>query len=110
MPNFATEGQKVRMKDGTMAIVKNGQLVALPAAPGAPMPVGKLSPQDQKELIKQQEGAAAGLEAKRRIQDIAPSLRRLKGGPWRGAFLDAAIPEGKGFFDTLGGMLIGGPA
>lgn len=71
----------------------------------------KLSPQEQKELDRQRDGAQAGLEAKLRTQEITPALRRLKGGPMRGMFLDAAIPSSKGgFLDALGGMVIGGPA
>lgn len=71
----------------------------------------KLSTPEQKELDRQREGAQAGLEAKLRTNEIAPALRRLKGGPMRGMFLDAAIPSSKGgFLDALGGMIIGGPA
>lgn len=74
-------------------------------------PTRKLSPQEQRELDRQRDGAQAGLEAKLRTNEITPALRRLKGGPMRGMFLDAAIPSSKGgFLDALGGMIIGGPA
>ncbi|TXH45951.1 MAG: hypothetical protein E6Q97_30610 [Desulfurellales bacterium] len=82
-----------------------------PPAVGSPTGGRKMSVAEQKMLDEQRQGAQSALEAKVRTQEIAPALRRLKGGPMRGMFLDAAIPSSKGgFLDALGGMVIGGPA
>ena len=115
MPDqYAQEGQRVRLADGSVAIVRHGQLVKLPSwmlpdstpAVGAPSP--KLNTTDARDLENQRRGAAAGMEARARIQEIAQPLHRLQGGPWRGMALDAAIPEENGgIMDKIGAALMG---
>lgn len=109
MSQYAQEGQRVRLRDGTVAVVRNGQLVS-EASPGAPAP-RKLSAQEQRDLQGAVANAEATREVRRDVIGAQAASRRLNSGPWKGAFLDAAIPSpGGGFWDKLGGFVVGGPA
>lgn len=105
------EGQTAtNPKTGQKVVYKGGQWVNY-SAPGAPAPARKLSPRDEKELIKQQEGAATALEVRNRVERVAPSAKRLDGGPWRGMFLDMALPNPQGgIMDRIGATILGAPA
>lgn len=103
------EGQTARNAKGERIVFKGGEWVRLAPAPGSPVAARKMSKEEQNELNKQNMGAAAGLEAKQRVAETLPAAKRLRGGPWRGAFLDAAIDNGGGFWDTLGAYAIGAP-
>lgn len=67
--------------------------------------------EDAPAIAGLRKSAEAGAAAERTYGRVAEANRRLQPGPWRGRFLDAAIPsEEGGILDTLGGFLIGGPA
>lgn len=89
----------------------NGSAWADTAAIGSPLrPPVKMTAPDKKMLNTQLDGAMAGMEARELIKDIAPAVKRLGGGPFRGMFLDAALPNSGGFWDKIGSAVIGGPA
>lgn len=105
---YAQEGQKVRMKDGTMAIVQGGQLVALPGGGGAKG--GKMSPQAQAFLNDLSTKAASAREVGKLYDNVEGSMKVVRPGPYRNRLLlSPAIPEDNGgVLDQLGGALIGG--
>jgi hypothetical protein len=85
-----------------------------------PPPVGKTIGSSVRALTPNEEKA---LEDRKKAADAAQSLNitnkrainasnELQSGPWRGKFLDMAIPDpgDGGFWDTLGAGLIGVPA
>lgn len=112
MPQSAyREGQTAtNPKTGQTIVYRNGQWVSAPSAPGAPVQ-RKLSPQEQKVLNEANAAAQEGQSIQRDYNELDSARKRLGTGPWRGSFLDAAIPtEDGGIMDTLGGWLIGGPA
>lgn len=109
MPQYAQEGQKVRLKDGTMAVVKNGQLVAATSAPGSPVP-RKLSVQEQNFLNGKVSAAEEGMAVKRDYDEADAARKRLGTGPFWGSVLGAALPdEDGGILDKLGTWVIGAP-
>jgi hypothetical protein len=70
-----------------------------------------MSPTAQKFLNELSTEAAAANETSRFYDRAKNAVSTLKPGPYRGTFLDMAIPtENGGFFDKLGAVLIGGPA
>lgn len=109
---FAQEGDTVQLKDGTVAVVQGGQLVAVPGGARSAGGGGKKqSAQAQKFLNDLSTQAIEAGETRKLYEQADKYLGTLKPGPYRGRFLDAAIPEENGgFFDTLGAILIGGPA
>jgi len=107
---FAQEGQRVKLKDGTEAVVTNGQLVAVAAKPGSAGKKG-LSVQAQNFLNPLSTQASEAAETQRLYDQAAGAIKTLKPGPNRGRFLEIATPEeGGGFLDTLGGLVVGAPA
>lgn len=104
------EGQTAtNPKTGQTIVYKNGQWVAAPAAPGAPIAQRKFSPQEQKYLAQAMDAAQESQGIMRDYDEAEKAIKRLHTGPWRGTFLDAAIPtEDGGVMDTLGGVLVGG--
>jgi len=71
----------------------------------------KMSVEAQKQLNGLNAQAAAARETATEYSNAQAALKRLKPGPFRGAFLDAAIPEqGGNLMDKLGSIVIGGPA
>lgn len=108
---FAQEGDTVQLKDGTIAVVQGGQLVAVPGARGAGGGGKKQSPQAQKFLNDLSTQAIEAGETRKLYEQAGKYLGTLQPGPYRGRFLDVAIPEENGgFFDTLGAIVVGGPA
>lgn len=72
---------------------------------------GGFSPQAQAFLNALSTQAQEAGETKRLYDQAEPAINKLHPGPYRGAFLDMAIPqENGGFFDKLGAFVIGGPA
>lgn len=110
MANYAEGQTATDHKTGEKMIYRNGQWVDN-SAPGAPVVAQKLAPQDKAVLDRLNESSASMGEALRQEQAAVPALQRLHPGPFRGAFLDAALPSiGGGFMDKAGATIIGGPA
>lgn len=110
---YAQEGQKVQLKDGTVAVVKNGQLVAVPG--GARASGGgarKMSPQAQIFLNKLSSDAQSAAEVGRLYDRVEGTIKRLKPGPYRNSLLlSPAIPEDEGgVLDKIGAVAVGIPA
>lgn len=105
---FAQEGQRVRLKDGTEAIVQNGQLVAAPVKPGAGGGK-KQSVQAQNFLNDLSKNAAAAREVGQLYKNVEGSMNTVDPGPYRNTMLlSPAIPEETGgWLDKLGAGTIG---
>lgn len=109
---YAQEGQKVQLKDGTIAIVKNGQLVAVPGGAQAAGGGGKkFSPQAQNFLNDLSKNASSAREVGRLYDRAESAIKTVKPGPYRNRLLlSPAIPEEGGILDAIGGAVVGGPA
>lgn len=102
------EGQTATGKKGEKYTFQGG---AWHMTSGPSARAGGMSAQAQKFLNELQTQAQSAAETKAQYRSADASIRRLKPGPWRGAFLDAAIPEeGGGLLDRMGAVAIGGPA
>lgn len=72
---------------------------------------GRLSPQEGAFLNILRDQARSGEAIERTYRRTEGANQRLRPGPWRGTFLNAAIPnEGGGILDTIGSVVVGGPA
>lgn len=70
-----------------------------------------ISPAAQKFLLELSGQAAAAGETERTYNRAMKDVKTLKPGPYRGAFMDVAIPtEGGGILDKLGAAVVGAPA
>src|ERR1043166_1579382 len=104
----AKEGQIVQGPDGTF-VVQNGKLVPVSGGPTRPAP--KMTNPDRTVLNDLNKEAREAREIQEQYRAAEGAIKRLKPGPWRAAFLDAALPEENGgVLDRLGSLAIGGPA
>lgn len=72
---------------------------------------GKFSPQAQNFLNELSRQAAEAGETRRVYERAKQDVKTLDPGPYRGRFLDMAIPtEGGGIMDNIGAAVIGVPA
>jgi hypothetical protein len=109
VPDYREGQTATNPKTGQTLVYRGGQWVNAPAAPGAPAPQRKFSPQEQKVLNETNAAAQEARSVKRDYDEVAAAQKRLDTGPWRGTLLDAAIPtEDGGILDALGGFTIGG--
>lgn len=105
-------GATARHRDGSV-LTFNGRDWVQTTPPRAPGSSGRggVTPQDRNQLGNMRDQAVAAGELERTYSRVGEANQRLQPGPWRGRFLDAAIPNaGGGVMDTLGATLIGGPA
>lgn len=103
--------------NGNYKILKNGSWVTYSGpVPGATKAKsggggGKLSAQTEKFLNELSTQAGAANETQRLYEQAQGDINTLRPGPNRGRFLEMAIPEeGGGVLDTLGAVVVGGPA
>lgn len=104
------------ISDGkTYKILKGGQWVDYkgkpPASASSGGGSGGLTPGDRQFLNQLSTEAASAADTARYYERARGAVRKLKPGPYRGRFLQMATPEeGGGALDTLGSIVIGGPA
>lgn len=108
------DGTIISDGQGHYKIAKGGQWVdytgPLPGAKAAATS-GRSQQQTQKFLNELSTEAANAAEVERHYQRARKAVEQLKPGPYRGRFLQAATPEeGGGILDTIGAIVIGGPA
>lgn len=110
----ASKGRAV--KPGTYAQGPGGAFVQWDGAKWNPVPAPThnpfgLSSAEESALGKYNDAAEQGKRVLRDYSEAMPAIEQLNTGPWRGLFLDAAIPQEDGnILDTIGGIVIGGPA
>lgn len=108
------EGRRVRLRDGTIARVTHGQLVqeTAPPARGTAGSRSRIPPQDLQALNALRDNARAAQDLERTYNQTRDAVNRLQPGPYRGRFLEAAIPEEeqRGILDSIGSVVVGGPA
>jgi hypothetical protein len=99
-------GQKVQW-DGTNWVAPAGQTLNTTGG----YRNGKFSPQAQSFLNTLSQQAADAGETRRVYDRAKQDVRTLQPGPFRGKFLDMALPsEGGGILDTIGAAVVGVPA
>lgn len=103
-------------RDGQTATDKSGRKVRYNAAtdsweavPGTGRRA--LTKAEEKVLNELNAQAASAAETRNQVLAARQASRRLRPGPYRGMFLDAAIPEeGGGILDRVGALVVGAPA
>lgn len=111
MPQYRIGQTATNPKTGQQVKWDGQNWVGVTGTGGRGTAPGGLTPGDRQYLNQLSTEAASAADTERYYLRARGAVRALRPGPYRGRLMQAATPEeGGGIADTLGALIIGGPA